>query len=241
MNIWMFTPIDCKTTPTIMIMQPTMTPIRRPQISAMYGVIGSATIDPTDMMAFRRPRVAGLGLLKAIYVRWRVSLSPLKPKLTLSPLGQGLETIHHTSIITVGSRSKDCTHKCEVHSSHTRFLPPWYTWEFSSTNLKGQFGCGVERHRGGLSFSSPWSKKSKRDGRAQFVRGSRNSYTQLWVQPILSPTPTEFNESTINLVPTQVIKLRRSTLPWFAHLTSSFWMGIHWDGTLEAPRAALPG
>jgi hypothetical protein len=34
-------------------------------MSAMYGVIGKATIDPTDMIAFKRPLVAGLGWLKA--------------------------------------------------------------------------------------------------------------------------------------------------------------------------------
>jgi hypothetical protein len=31
----------------------------------MYGVIGRATILPTDMMAFKSPRVAALGLWNA--------------------------------------------------------------------------------------------------------------------------------------------------------------------------------
>jgi hypothetical protein len=48
------------------MIQPVMTPARRPAISAMYGVIGRATMDPTDMMALRRPRVDGPGLLKAV-------------------------------------------------------------------------------------------------------------------------------------------------------------------------------
>jgi hypothetical protein len=61
MNISMLTPIDWRTTPIIMITQPVMTPILRPKISAMYGVIGKATMEPTDMMALRRPRVAAFG------------------------------------------------------------------------------------------------------------------------------------------------------------------------------------
>ena len=65
MNISMLIPIDWRTTPIIMIIHPVITPILRPKISAMYGVIGSATIDPTDMIAFKRPRVAALGWLKA--------------------------------------------------------------------------------------------------------------------------------------------------------------------------------
>jgi hypothetical protein len=68
MNISMLIPIDWRTTPPIMIIQPVMTPILRPKISAIYGVIGRATIDPTDIMALRRPRVAAFGLSKAAVV-----------------------------------------------------------------------------------------------------------------------------------------------------------------------------
>jgi hypothetical protein len=64
-NIWMLRPIDWRTTPTIMRMQPVIIPARRPKISAMYGVIGRAIMLPTDMIAFRSPRVGALGLLNA--------------------------------------------------------------------------------------------------------------------------------------------------------------------------------
>jgi hypothetical protein len=65
-NIWILEPTDCRITPIIMIIHPVITPTRRPPISAIYGVIGSATMDPTDMIALRSPRVAALGLLKAM-------------------------------------------------------------------------------------------------------------------------------------------------------------------------------
>ena len=49
-----------------MIKQPVIIPARLPAISAMYGVIGRATMLPTDMIAFKRPRVAALGLWNAV-------------------------------------------------------------------------------------------------------------------------------------------------------------------------------
>jgi hypothetical protein len=43
-----------------------MIPQRLPRISAVYGTTGSAQIDPTDMMALRRPRELVLGLWNSV-------------------------------------------------------------------------------------------------------------------------------------------------------------------------------
>lgn len=42
--------------------------IRRPLQSASHGEIGMAHMEPTDMMAFRRPLVAGVGLKSVVVI-----------------------------------------------------------------------------------------------------------------------------------------------------------------------------
>lgn len=45
----------CSNTPTIMIVQPIITPVRLPNISAAYGTKGRATSEPTDIIQLRSP------------------------------------------------------------------------------------------------------------------------------------------------------------------------------------------
>ena len=117
----------------IMMMHPVMTPARLPSMSAIYGVMGRATIEPTDMMAFRSPRVAGFGLLNAGMLAGSLESNW---ELTIFPLGQCLETIHHRSIISICGRCQDREHDTDVHASHTRFLIPCYSRELLPPHLE---------------------------------------------------------------------------------------------------------
>jgi len=61
-NIPKVKPMLWSKTPSNIIEQPIITPVRLPRISAVYGTIGMARIEPTDIMAFRRPRLEADGL-----------------------------------------------------------------------------------------------------------------------------------------------------------------------------------
>lgn len=62
MNIPIATDAVWSATPTNMVKIPMIMATRRPLQSASHGEIGIAHIEPTDMMAFRRPLIAGEGL-----------------------------------------------------------------------------------------------------------------------------------------------------------------------------------
>ena len=42
-------PMQIKATPTIMMLQPMTTPVRRPRISAVYGTMGDAVVDVLEL------------------------------------------------------------------------------------------------------------------------------------------------------------------------------------------------
>ena len=56
---------------------------------------------------------------------------------TISPLSQSLETVHHGSIISIGSRSEHCKHQAYVQAPHSRVSVPCYSRELPSSNLEG--------------------------------------------------------------------------------------------------------
>lgn len=67
------------------------------------------------------------------------------------PLWQSLETVHHRSIVTVGSRSEHSEHQTDVKLSQVRVFVPGDSGELLSTDLEGLLACRVERHREGVS------------------------------------------------------------------------------------------
>lgn len=63
-NMAMWKPIESRAMPTSMIAQPITTPMRLPRISAQYGTIGMASIEPMAIEAVNRPMMEGLGWWK---------------------------------------------------------------------------------------------------------------------------------------------------------------------------------
>lgn len=67
MNIPSATDAVWRATPINMMMIPMIIAIRRPLQSASQGEIGMAHMEPTDMMALRRPLIDGEGLKSVVW------------------------------------------------------------------------------------------------------------------------------------------------------------------------------
>lgn len=65
-NMAIWNPIERRAIPTIIMLHPITTPLRRPRISAVYGTMGMASMEPIDMAAVKSPRVGGSGWLKSV-------------------------------------------------------------------------------------------------------------------------------------------------------------------------------
>lgn len=68
MNIPSVTDAVWRATPINMMRIPMIIAIRRPLQSASHGEIGMAHIEPTDMMALRRPLIDGEGLKSVVVI-----------------------------------------------------------------------------------------------------------------------------------------------------------------------------
>lgn len=93
-------------------------------------------------MAFKRPRSAEVGLKSAKIVSYAEARTGPQGVRTVFPVLDSLETVHHGTIETVGSRDHDHRRDEEVELSETGFLVPSDHRELSSTeDILIALGC----------------------------------------------------------------------------------------------------
>lgn len=70
------------------------------------------------------------------------------------PVDEGLETVHHRTVETIGGRHENDGREEEVELSKTRFLPPSNLWKLASTK--------------DVTLVGRWRSHSRHDGRCMF-------------------------------------------------------------------------
>lgn len=126
-------------TPIIMMVQPIITPVRLPSISAAYGTKGRATSEPTDMIQLRSPSWEAVGWKSRGQISFISLTEFVQETLTGFPGGKRLKTVHHGAIVSVRRRSQDNEHQDKVQAPHSLLLIPCYSRELLAREFKGFF------------------------------------------------------------------------------------------------------
>jgi hypothetical protein len=94
------------------------------------------------MMALRRPREDADGWWKSVDNQYMFQIQDAS-RHTRFPDIEGLEAVHHGTIVTIGGTGDDDEHQTDVVSSQTRVSKPVDLGELASRKTEVAFGCGL--------------------------------------------------------------------------------------------------